>query len=49
MFGLGSVLQQMSGKAMSQSVRGSVFEISDGAVVIDDGPEKLACEWLVLV
>jgi hypothetical protein len=43
------MFEQMSGKAMSQSVRGNVFEISDGGVVIDDGPEELACEWLVLV
>lgn len=43
MFDVGAVFKQMSGKGVSQGVRGNVLEVSDRGVVIDDGPEKLAC------
>lgn len=49
MSGLGAVFEQMSGKAVSQSVWRNVLEVGDRGVLIDDGPEKLACQWLFLV
>ena len=48
-FGLGAVLEQMSGKGMSQGVRRNILQISDRRVVTDNGPEKLACQRLFLM
>src|SRR6185369_10616072 len=49
MFGVGAMFEQMSGKAVSQRVRRNVLQIGDRGVLVDDGPEKLPCQWLFLV
>ena len=47
--GFGAMFEQMSSKAVSQGVWGDVCEISDRGVMIDDGPQKLASQWLFVV
>ena len=49
MFRLGAMFEQMRSKAMSQRVRRNVLEIGGRGVLLDDGPEKLPCQWLFLV
>ena len=44
-----TVFEQMSGKAVSQGVWRNALEIRDSGVMLDDGPEKLACQWLFMV
>ena len=49
MRGVSAVFEQMSSKAVSQGVWRNVLEIRDSGVTLDDGPEKLACQWLFMV